>query len=162
MLPIIPFILKDALLASIAAIGFASISNTPKSALKFCALIAAVGHTARYCLMTFGDFNIVAASLAGALSIGFIAIFIAPKVQCPPETFSFPALLPMIPGIYAYRTVQAFVLAISASGEEQFGHYFYLCGSNGLTCLSVIFAMVVGQLIPILIFRRISFSATRG
>lgn len=112
-------------------------------------------------MMNLAGFNIVPASLVGALFIGVLAILIAPRVKCPPETFSFPALLPMIPGIYAYRTIQAFVLALSAPAEEEFSHYFYLCEFNGLTCSFVILAMVLGQMIPILIFKRVSFSATK-
>ena len=31
--------------------------------------------------------------------------FIAKRVYCPAEVFAFPSLLPMIPGMYAYKTV---------------------------------------------------------
>lgn len=155
-------ILQDALFAAIAGTGFAAISNPPRHALKYCALIAGVGHAARYCMMNLAGMNIVPASLVGALLVGLLAILIAPRVKCPPETFSFPSLLPMIPGIYAYRALQAFLLALSAPTEEAFSHYFYLSEFNGLTCTLVILSMVVGQMIPILLFKRISFSATRS
>ena len=36
-------ILQDGFFAAIAAIGFASISNPPRQAYKYCALIAALG-----------------------------------------------------------------------------------------------------------------------
>ena len=155
-------ILQDALFAAFAAIGFASISNPPRDTIKYSALIAAVGHATRFCLMRFAAANIVVSSLAGAFFIGILAIIIAPKAKCPPETFAFPALLPMIPGIYAYRTIQAFVMSLSAGGEDEFNHYFYLCESNGITCAFVILAMVLGQMIPILMFKKRAFSATRG
>ena len=67
----------------------------------------------------------------------------------------------MIPGIYAYRSVQAFVLALSTSCESEFSHYFYLFEFNGVTCVLVILSMVVGEMLPILVFRKISFTATR-
>ena len=106
-------ILEDGVFAALAAIGFAAISNPPRMAFKYCALIAAMGHVGRYCLMNLLGLGIVSASLSGALVIGLMSIIMAPRVKCPPETFCFPALLPMIPGIYAYRSVQAFVLALS-------------------------------------------------
>lgn len=154
-------IFQDAFFAAIAAIGFAAISNPPRSAFKYCALIAAVGHAARYCMMTFGGFHIVPASLVGAFLIGLLAVWFAPAVKCPPETFAFPSLLPMIPGIYAYRALQAFVFCLTVDGEGAFSHYSYLCGFNGITCCFVILAMVIGQMVPILIFKRKSFSSTR-
>ena len=92
-------LILDMVFSGIAAIGFAAISNTPRHVLKFCALIAALGHVSRYCMINFLGCNLVVASLVGALVVGILAIIIAPKLKCPPETFSFPSLLPMIPGI---------------------------------------------------------------
>lgn len=155
-------ILLDAVLAAIAAIGFAAISNPPRATIGYCALIAGLGHATRYCMTRFFIANIVVSSLCGALVIGILAIIFSPKARCPPETFSFPALLPMIPGIYAYRAVQGFVMSLSAVSEEQFNHCFYLCESNGITCGFVILGMVLGQMIPILMFKKRAFSSTRG
>lgn len=154
-------ILADGLLAAVAGTGFGAISNPPRIALKYCGLIAALGHMTRYCLINIGGVHIVPASLSGAFVVGLLAIICAKRVKCPPETFAFPALLPMIPGIYAYKTVQAFLLALTASGEEQFNHFLYICESNGIICSFVIIGMVVGLLIPIYIFKRISFSVTK-
>lgn len=160
-LHIIAGILQDGIFAAIAGVGFAAISNPPRVAYKYCALLAAVGHIARYCLTTFAGFSLVAASLCGAFLVGLLAIYIAPRVKCPPETFSYPALLPMIPGLYAYRCLQAFMMCMTAEGEEQFSHWFYLCESNGLTSIFVILGMVVGQFMPIMIFKRVSYSSTK-
>lgn len=154
-------ILADGLFAAIAGIGFGAISNPPRSALIYCGIIAALGHMTRYCLINLGDAHIVPASLAGAFVVGMLAIICAKRVKCPPETFAFPALLPMIPGMYAYRTVQAFILALTASGEDQFDHFLYICESNGIICSFIIIGMVLGQLIPIYIFKKISFSVTK-
>lgn len=154
-------ILADGLFAAIAGIGFGAISNPPRTALIYCGVIAAAGHMARFCLINLCGMHLVPASLAGALAVGLLAIICARKVKCPPETFAFPALLPMIPGIYAYRTVQAFFLALTASGEEQFNHFLYICESNGIICTFTIICMVTGSLIPIYMFKKISFSVTR-
>ena len=67
----------------------------------------------------------------------------------------------MIPGIYAYKTIQAFLLALTASGEEEFNHFLYICQSNGIVFFFVIIGMAVGVLIPIYIFKKISFSVTK-
>lgn len=155
-------ILEDMFFSAIAAIGFASISNTPFSAIRYCALLAAVGHSLRYVLMGCFDVHIIVAATVAATAIGVLAIPLGPKAKCPPETFSYPALLPMIPGMYAYRAVQGLVMCLSSSSEEAFKHYFYLMNYNGLTCIIVVAGMVVGVTLPIFVFKRISFSATRG
>jgi len=154
-------ILEDAAFAAIAAIGFASISNPPAVAFKYCALIAAIGHAARFCLTGMAGVAITPASFVAALLVGTLAVLLAGKAKCPPETFAFPSLLPMIPGIYAYRTFQAGFMCLTTSGKENFSHYSYLLEYNGLTTLCVVLALVVGQMLPLLAMKRLSFSATR-
>ena len=156
-------ILQDAFFAALAAIGFASISNPPQRAYKYCALIAAIGHSLRYILMNNGVINlhIILASTLAAFSIGLFAVFLAPKAKCPAETCFFPALLPMIPGMYAYRTVAAMVLCLYHQEESEFTHYFYLLSYNGLTCMFIVLGMVIGATVPIFLFKNTSFQATR-
>ena len=154
-------ILQDAFFAAVAAIGFASISNPPRAAFKYCALIAAVGHATRFCLMQLAGVAIIPASLVAALFIGVLAVWLSHYAKCPPETFAFPSLLPMIPGMYAYRTFQAMFLCMTTDVESEFTHYAYLLEFNGLTTVFVVFVMVVGQMLPMLAMKRMSFSATR-
>lgn len=154
-------VIQDGFFAAIAGIGFGAISHPPRRALLWCGIIAAAGHITRFILTHNLGVNLIAASFVGALTVGLLSIIVAKRVKCPPETFSFPALLPMIPGIYAYRTIQAFVMALTAHGEADFSHYMYLFQSNGLTTLFIVLCMVIGQLVPILAFKRISFTATR-
>jgi uncharacterized membrane protein YjjB (DUF3815 family) len=155
-------VVQDALFAAIAAIGFAAISNPPKVAFKYCALISAVGHALRFTLVTLLGLHVVWGSSISAFVIGCMAVFSARKVKCPPETFAYPSLLPMIPGMYAYRSLQAFLMVLGQKDESAFSHYAYLLQYNGTTCAFIIFAMVLGQMIPIFLFKNRSFSATRN
>lgn len=156
-------ILQDALLAAIAAIGFSAISNPPRRAYLYCAIIAAVGHSIRFLLMQgYGlQIHIIVASFIAAFIIGMLAVFLSPIIKTPAETCLFPALLPMIPGIYAYKSFGGLAMSILATGEASFNHYFYLFAYNGLTCLFILLGMVTGATIPIFIFKNISFYATR-
>ena len=156
-------ILQDGFFAAIAAIGFASISNPPRQAYKYCALIAALGHATRYVLThnAYGEMHLIGASFIASLVIGVLTVFLAPRAKCPAETFSFPALLPMIPGMYAYRTIEALLLCLTNQEEHAFNHYFYLLSYNGLTCTFIILGMVVGATLPIFLFKNTSFKATR-
>lgn len=156
-------IVEDGLFAAIAAIGFSSISNTPRRAYLACALIAAAGHAVRYVLTLpeSGGMHIIPASTVAAFTIGILAVLFASRIKCPAEVCFFPALLPMIPGMYAYRTIEALISCLYHTQENAFGHYFYLLVYNGLTCSFIILGMVVGATIPVFIFKKLSFTATR-
>lgn len=152
--------LEDGLFAAIAAIGFASISNPLRRTYLCCALIAALGHSLRYILL-FYDVHIVAASSVAAFVIGCLAVVLSPMVRTPAEACLFPSLLPMIPGIYAYKFFGGVVLCLLRSDESDFMHYFYLMSTNGITCLFILLGMVIGATLPIFIFKKVSFTATR-
>ena len=49
--------------------------------------------------------QVTASSIAG-LSIGLLAIPAAMKIHYPAEGFAFPALLPMVPGMFAYKAIR--------------------------------------------------------
>lgn len=154
-------IFEDALFAAIAAIGFAAISNPPGRAFPFCALIAAVGHAGRYVMIEAAGIHIVPATLCAALAVGLLAVFCSPLSRTPAETCLFPALLPMIPGIYAYKAFGGLAMCVLSPGADTFAHYHMLFVQNGLTCLSLLLCLTIGGTIPIFIFKKISFHATR-
>ena len=64
-------ILSDGFFAAIAGIGFGAISDPPLRAFKMIAILAALGHACRFCLMTYLGVDIATASLFGGLVIGF-------------------------------------------------------------------------------------------
>lgn len=156
-------IFEDGLFAAIAAIGFSSISNTPRRAYLTCGLIAAAGHAIRYVLTTpvLIGMHIIPASVLASFAIGVLAVLFAGRIKCPAEVCFFPALLPMIPGIYAYRTIEALLSCLYHTREDIFEHYFYLLTYNGLTCSFIILGLVVGATVPVFLFKKISFTATR-
>ena len=109
--------LQDGLFAALAAIGFAAISNPPRRAYFYCALLAAIGHSARFLLMqqTVLGLHIVIASTLAALLVGLLAVLLSPVAAMPAETSLFPSLLPMIPGVYAYKRCACTVAARASS-----------------------------------------------
>ena len=154
---------EDALFAAIAAIGFSTISHTPRRSWAAAALAAAVAHSLRFMLMAPGMFamGITAASTLAAFAGGMVAVVMAPVVKVPAEACLFPALLPMIPGMYAYRSVEALLGCLSSPAEGDFSHYLYLLNFNLFTCIAVVLGMAVGATLPIFMLKRVSFRATR-
>lgn len=156
-------IFEDALFAAVAAIGFSSISHTPKRAYFVCALAAAAGHALRYFMTNSGIFedNIIVACTVASLLVGVIAVAFSPVIKVPAEACLFPALLPMIPGMYAYRSIAALMKCISNTGEHEMMHSLYLLCYNGFTCIAIVMGMVIAGNLPIFLFKKHSFQATR-
>lgn len=155
-------ILEDGFFAAMAAIGFSSISHTPSRTYIICGIAAAAGHALRYVMMSpdLANINIILASTAAAFVIGLIAVLLAPVVRVPAEACLFPSLLPMIPGMYAYRTIEALISCVGSSSPSNIGSLYELM-FNSTTCLLIVLGMVIGANIPIFLFKKISFQATR-
>jgi uncharacterized membrane protein YjjB (DUF3815 family) len=154
-------IIFDGFFAAIASIGFAVISNPPRKAILVSAFLAAIGHGLRYCLLHSTSLDIASASFLAAFSIGMLSIFFAKKIHCPAEVFSFPSLLPMIPGMFAYKTILALVKFIQCKDDSASVDIIVAIFRNGLTATFVMFALVVGVAVPMFIFHKQSFAVTR-
>ncbi|MDE5805324.1 MAG: threonine/serine exporter family protein, partial [Paramuribaculum sp.] len=85
--------IQDIIFSAIAAIGFAAISNPPRNAYVYCALIAAAGHSSRFLLMNIPgiEMHIVAASTIAAFIIGVLSGIVSPRTRVPAETYLYPA-----------------------------------------------------------------------
>ena len=136
-------ILTDGIFAAVAAIGFGAISDPPLRAFPSIALLAAIGHALRFCLMTYLGVDIATASLFASFSIGMGSLVLGKRIYCPMTVLYIPALLPMIPGMYAYKIV------------------FSLIITNTIVTCSVIFMLAVGATIPLFLFIKRAFSMTR-
>ncbi|MDD4636982.1 MAG: threonine/serine exporter family protein [Bacteroidales bacterium] len=154
-------IIFDCFFAAVASIGFAVISNPPRKAILVSAFLAAVGHGFRYFLLKGTSLDISSASFIAAFIIGMLSILFAKKIHCPAEVFSFPSLLPMIPGMYAYKTVLASVKFIQCEDYPSSINIIVDIFRNGTTTVFVLFALVVGVSVPMFIFHNQTFSVTR-
>ena len=155
-------ILLDGFFAAVAAVGFGAVSDPPMRAFPRIALLAAVGHALRFCLMNCAGMDIATASLCAATAIGFGSLWLGKAIRCPMTALYIPALLPMVPGIYAYKTVFALIMLMQHTAESdaarQYMDAFLL---NETVTVSVVFMLAVGSTVPILLFRRRAFSLTR-
>ena len=152
-------IFVDGFFAAVAAIGFGAISDPPLRAFPSIALLAAAGHALRFGLMTCAGLDITTATLCASLLIGLGSLWLGGRIYCPTTVLSIPALLPMVPGIYAYKTVFALIMLMQHTAESdaarQYMDAFLL---NATVTVSVVFMLAVGSTVPILLFRRRAFS----
>lgn len=156
-------LLTDAFFAAIAAMGFAVISNPPKRAVAVAALLSAIGHSFRYYLIHAVGLDISSATLFAATLIGSMSFIFASLIHCPNEVFTFPSLLPMIPGMYAYRMFLSFAKFIRSSDDiEQRFYFIEDAVVNGMTAAFILFALVLGVSLPVILFHKQSFKVTRN
>lgn len=159
---IITDILYDAGFAAVAGIGFGAISDPPMKAFPFIALLSALGHATRFCLMHYAGVDIASASLMGALVIGFGSFCAGKRIHCPMTVLSMPSLLPMIPGIYFYKTVLSLIMFLRCSGDAgQSVIYMQGIWSNFLFAFTTTFNLALGVTLPHFLFREKALSLTR-
>ena len=126
------------------------------------ALLAAVGHALRFCLMSYAGIDIATASLCAAVVIGFGSLWLGRGIRCPMTVLYIPALLPMVPGIYAYKTVFALIMFLQSLNNPGQGlEYMQQFFLNATVSFSVIILLAAGATLPIFIFNRRAFSLTR-
>ncbi|QLB13607.1 uncharacterized membrane protein YjjB (DUF3815 family) [Bisgaardia hudsonensis] len=108
MLDLILLLIDDMFFAAIPAVGFALVFNVPVKALKYCAILGALGHGLRTLLIHY-DVPLVFATFFGASLIGFIGVHLSHRYLAHPKVFTVAAIIPMIPGVYAYKAMIAIV-----------------------------------------------------
>lgn len=155
-------LLQDALFAAFAATGFAVISNPPKRAVAVAALLSAVGHAFRFYLLNVVHLDIASATFFASFLIGCMSFLFANLIHCPNEVFTFPSLLPMIPGMFAYRMFVSLVKFIRSSDATANLAFMEDAFVNGMTATFILVALVLGVSLPVMLFHKLSFQVTRA
>ncbi|WP_144213266.1 threonine/serine exporter family protein [Shewanella donghaensis] len=144
-------LLHDALFSAIPAVGFAMVFNVPKRFLPYCAIAGAIGHSARTLLMHI-DMPIEWATFTAAALVGIVTIQFAKRHLAPPLMYAVAAIIPMVPGTYAYNTLIAIV---QLNVQEQVSSDLTsIVIANGLKTVFILGALAVGLAMPSLVYYR--------
>ncbi|MCA9990788.1 MAG: threonine/serine exporter family protein [Ardenticatenaceae bacterium] len=148
------YLLQDVLWSGLAALGFALVFNVPRRALLGCVAAGAIGHSVRSLLMTM-DVNIIPATLAGAVAIGFWGDFWARRWRIPAAVFNVSGAIPMVPGSLAFKAMLS-ILSVATTTTSSFLLETRLAeaGSSAITTALVLGALAVGIAAPALLFQR--------
>ncbi|MEI7523918.1 MAG: threonine/serine exporter family protein [Mariniphaga sp.] len=137
-----------------AALGFGVLFNVPQRALLIIWLMGAAGGLTKLLLMHF-SIDIVLATFAGATLVGILSVSAAHNKHAPPLVFSIPAVIPMVPGAFAYRMMLGLIkLSGTAVTNETYSQTLGETASNGLKTLFILISLAVGVAIPMLISRK--------
>ena len=146
-------ILLDAFWSGIAAVGFAVLFNVPRSLLVGCLLTGALGHSVRALLMSFG-LSIEWGTLIGATLVGFCAKWLANRTNSPSAIFSIAGGIPMVPGVFAYRTMIAVLSIATATDPDVSNTLLIEASTNAIKTTLILAAIAIGIAAPTLLFQR--------
>lgn len=156
-------LLGQGLAASVAALGFAVVTKPPKSSFIFVPILAFIALVTRNLLWIHLGFEVAVATFFAALLVGFVGVYFAHKGRCPAEVYCFPSLLPMIPGIWAYKSLLGLIRFMDEAATfepiKNSGVDFLpnIASNTIITCM-VMFGLGVGVAIPLFLFSKSSFN----
>ncbi len=145
--------LMDALWSALAALGFAVLFNVPVRTLPGCVACGALGHVLRTLLATQG-LSLELASLAGATAVGFVGSAFARRWETPTMIFTVSGVIPMVPGVFAFRAMLGVIALISAPDAQAGLVALYETAVNAARTGLILAALAVGIAAPTLLFYR--------
>ena len=137
----------------IGAIGFAILFNVPQRTILTIFLMGAFGGSLKFAVLALGG-NIVMASFFGAMLVGFASIIAAHYKHSPPFVLAIPAVIPMVPGAFAYRAMLGVIHLTGKIDHTTFLTILEETVDNGLKAFFVLAALALGVSTPMLISRR--------
>ena len=136
-----------------AALGFAILFNVPPRTLLIVWLLAAVGGLTKLLMLHF-DIGVVLASFGGASVIGILSIPAAHNKHAPPLVFAIPAVIPMVPGVFAYKMILGLIKLAGDPNTSLYPQILSETVNNALKVLFILMSLAVGVAIPMLITRK--------
>lgn len=112
------FYLENTFTAMIACLGFALIFNVPRRYLIFTLLLAGIGHTSRAIYVNEFDGHLVMGTLIASVTIGLLGTMLSRLVERPSPIFTYPAIIPMVPGVYSYKAMMGLFKTLYSSGLD--------------------------------------------
>ena len=135
--------------------GFAILFNVPQRTLIQIFILAALGGLAKVFLIKTGV-NVIIASFLGASIIGILSIPAAHNKHAPPLVFSIPALIPMVPGVFGYRTMLGIMKLTGVITNDNYSLIVNETINNGIKTILITLSLAAGASIPLLATRKSS------
>lgn len=139
--------------SGVAALGFAVLFNVPPRTLLSIFAIGAAGGLAR-AVFVEALHNPVVAALAGATLVGVLSISAAHNKHSPPLVFAIPAVIPMVPGLMAYRMMIGLIKLSGSLPPEAYSQVLYDTVNNALKVMFILMSLAGGVAIPMLLSRK--------
>jgi len=147
-------LIEFAIWSGIAAVGFGVLFNIPKKAIVTVFALGFGAGFVKVILMKY-DFDIIASSFIAAILVGILSTPLSHKIHQPPVIFSIPAVIPMIPGFFAYKTILSVMkyTFVEQDNANRIGLIESIF-SNGFTMIFILIALTIGVSFPLLLLRK--------
>ena len=145
-------ILEKCIWFGFAALGFSVLFNVPSRTLLIVWLLGATGGLIKLVTLEYG-LGPVMASFLGASAVGLLSIPAAHNKHAPPLVFSIAAVIPMVPGIFAYRMMLG-VIGLTGEIGDSYGQVLAETVNAGVKTLFILLALAVGVGFPHIITRK--------
>ena len=146
--------------AGIAAIGFAVLFNVPRRVIFPIWALGTLGGLIKFSCMQF-EIGIVFASFLGATAIGIVSIQMAHMRNSPPLVFSIPSVIPMVPGLFAYKMMLGLITLTSKGNTDTYLQALTETVNNGAKMMFVLISLGIGVAIPMLLSRKESIKKSK-
>lgn len=144
----------------LAAVGFAVLFNVPSRTLLPVFIMGALGGITKVLLMGT-DVNIIISTFCGSAIIGVLSIPFAHYKHSPPAIFAIPAVIPLVPGILAYRMMLGLIDLAGGNPLKISEQILSDTLHNGLTVMFILMSLAAGVALPMLITRKESAKQLR-
>ena len=156
------YILSKALFAAVVALGFGLVSNPPRRAIYAILLTGFIGYFSRACMMEYLNVHVFLACLICAFIMGSCGLIFGRLTRTPSTVIYIPALLPMIPGMYAYKAIFASINFMSHIELVEKSIYLDEFFVNLTYTIGILVTLAIGSIMPMFVFTRSANSLTRN
>lgn len=154
-------ILLKSFWSGLAALGFSILFNTPPRTLVAIWVGGFIAGSVKFGTMAlFPEAGFIISSFLAALMVGFVSIPMAHLRHVPPVIFSIPSVIPLIPGVFAYRTMLG-LISLTRRHDDDYTAAINVTVHNGVNTLFIVMVLAVGVLMPMYLLRKESVKTIR-
>ena len=136
-----------------AAIGFAILFNVPKRTLVTIFILGAIGGGIKFLSIQYNE-GIIIGSFFGAIVVGFLSVWVAHIKHAPPFIFAIPAVIPMVPGAFAYKMMLGIIKLTNNTDSSIFQSILESTINNALKAFFILMLLALGVSAPMILLRK--------
>ncbi len=137
-----------------AAVGFGILFNIPVKAMVPVWIRGFIAGLIKFSLLhPMLGVGIIGSSFVGAMVSGLVIVFIANAKNLPPTIIAVPSVIPLIPGVFAYKTMLGLMKLTRDIGDD-YSAILSTTIFTGLKTLFIVLGISLGIVIPIQLFRQ--------
>jgi len=148
-------ILFKAFWVGCAAFGFGILFNVQRKYLAMVWIGGAIAGLIKFGVLLYISSSIILATFLAALVMGIYSVIISHIVHVPPLILAIPPVIPLVPGVFAYRTMFG-LIKLTGNVDAEFSRTLSETVRNGALTLFIIMSFTIGVIIPYEIGKDIS------